>query len=215
MEKEKTKRCRYCKTEIPADAKVCPQCRKKQGIRIWQVVVAVLVVLVVAGALAGGSSGPQAVTGTSEPASGQSEAAGTPAQQAQKTEFSQGETVDLEQVEYTVTGVERTPGTEYDQAREGYEYVIVSIAIENQSDRKISYNPLDWKMVNGNGQEESVTFTIVDTDTALSSGDLNPGGKVEGTITFEEPQGDTALTLNYYASLMSEQPDFQIKLDAQ
>lgn len=33
MKKEKptTKLCKHCKTEIPFDAKVCPQCRKKQG----------------------------------------------------------------------------------------------------------------------------------------------------------------------------------------
>ena len=33
MKKEKptTKICKYCKTEIPYGAKVCPQCRKKQG----------------------------------------------------------------------------------------------------------------------------------------------------------------------------------------
>lgn len=29
--KEGTKLCRYCKTEISASAKVCPQCRRKQG----------------------------------------------------------------------------------------------------------------------------------------------------------------------------------------
>ena len=27
----KTKICKYCKTEIPFDAKVCPHCRKNQG----------------------------------------------------------------------------------------------------------------------------------------------------------------------------------------
>ena len=30
-EKPTTKTCKHCKTEIPYDAKVCPQCRKKQG----------------------------------------------------------------------------------------------------------------------------------------------------------------------------------------
>lgn len=25
---EETKKCKYCKTEIPKDAKVCPNCRK-------------------------------------------------------------------------------------------------------------------------------------------------------------------------------------------
>lgn len=49
----KTKVCKHCQTEIPKKAKVCPQCRKKQGgIMKW-----VLLVLVAAGflgALAGG-----------------------------------------------------------------------------------------------------------------------------------------------------------------
>ena len=48
-----TKVCKHCQTEIPKKAKVCPQCRKKQGgIMKW-----VLLVLVAAGflgALAGG-----------------------------------------------------------------------------------------------------------------------------------------------------------------
>lgn len=30
-EKPTTKLCKYCRTEIPYDAKVCPQCRKKQS----------------------------------------------------------------------------------------------------------------------------------------------------------------------------------------
>ena len=29
MNSEKTKKCKYCKSEIPADARICPQCRKK------------------------------------------------------------------------------------------------------------------------------------------------------------------------------------------
>ena len=56
MSKEKptTKICKYCKTEIPYGAKVCPQCRKKQkgGILKW-VIIAVLALGVI-GAIAGG-----------------------------------------------------------------------------------------------------------------------------------------------------------------
>ena len=32
--KSTTKICKYCKTEIPYDAKICPHCRKKQGMGI-------------------------------------------------------------------------------------------------------------------------------------------------------------------------------------
>lgn len=45
-EKEGTKLCKYCKSEIPAAAKVCPHCRKKQGGKLkWIIIIAVLVVI--------------------------------------------------------------------------------------------------------------------------------------------------------------------------
>lgn len=53
MAKEKTKLCKYCKTEIPADAKICPQCRKKlRGGKLKWVLI-VLLVLAIIGSAAG------------------------------------------------------------------------------------------------------------------------------------------------------------------
>ena len=53
---EKTKKCKYCKTEIPADAKVCPQCRKKlKGGRFKWILLA-LIALCAIGAATGGSN---------------------------------------------------------------------------------------------------------------------------------------------------------------
>ena len=54
-EKPETKTCKHCKTEIPYGAKVCPQCRKKQTMGCLPKVLITLLVLVVLGALAGGS----------------------------------------------------------------------------------------------------------------------------------------------------------------
>lgn len=113
-----------------------------------------------------------------------------------------------------MTNVKKTSGSDFDTAKEGYEYVIVSVKIENKSEEKISYNPFDWQMENSNGQEESTTFTTIDSDTALSSGDLNAGGVVEGTLAFEQPQGDAGLKLNYYANaIFDNEASFKIKLD--
>lgn len=42
-EKQHTKVCKYCKTEIPYDAKVCPQCRKKQGGKLKWILIVILV----------------------------------------------------------------------------------------------------------------------------------------------------------------------------
>ena len=49
MKKEKptTKLCKHCKTEIPYDAKVCPNCRKKQkgGKLKWILIIVVVAVI--------------------------------------------------------------------------------------------------------------------------------------------------------------------------
>ena len=56
-----TKVCKYCKTEIPKDAKVCPNCRKKQGgIGKW-IVIAVIVVALIAAISGGGEDKPKKV----------------------------------------------------------------------------------------------------------------------------------------------------------
>lgn len=61
--KEPTKVCKYCGSEIPENAKVCPNCRKKQkhtGRNIFLIILGVLVVIMVASCIAG--SGPSDVS---------------------------------------------------------------------------------------------------------------------------------------------------------
>ena len=81
MSTEKTKKCKYCKTEIPADAKVCPQCRKKlKGGKLKWVVLIILIGAII-GAVAGESdskSGGSTTTATSSTASEQKKEEATP-----------------------------------------------------------------------------------------------------------------------------------------
>ncbi len=53
---------------------------------------------------------------------------------------------------------------------------------------------------------------MIDTDTALESGDLAPKGKVEGSISFETKKGDANLVLQYYSSFFNDDAAIEIKL---
>lgn len=53
-EKPTTKTCKHCKTEIPYGAKVCPQCRKKQGPGGCLIAIIIVVVIGLIGSCFGG-----------------------------------------------------------------------------------------------------------------------------------------------------------------
>lgn len=130
-----------------------------------------------------------------------------------KTNFIINETAIFKNVHYTVTDVEYSNGDDWDKPSEGKNYVIVTIKIENNSDSNISYNSLDWKMTNSQGQISDETFTTIDNDTNLSSGELSSGGSIIGTIVFEQPINDNSLTLSYYNnSLFDENSTFDVKI---
>lgn len=66
-EKEETKLCKYCKSEIPAGAKICPNCRKKQGKSGCLIaVIAVVVILVLVGIASGGGSDDKTSSSSSQ-----------------------------------------------------------------------------------------------------------------------------------------------------
>lgn len=50
------KKCKYCKSEIDAKAKICPKCHKKQGMPKWLIVIIVIVVLAIIVSASGGES---------------------------------------------------------------------------------------------------------------------------------------------------------------
>jgi hypothetical protein len=114
--------------------------------------------------------------------------------------FKIGDTVQLGDNVLTVTKVDKSAGNEFDKPKQGNEYVIVHVRIENHGKDTIDYNPYDFKLKNSNGQLVDPAVTSIGSDTALDSGQLDPNGKVEGTIAFEAPQGDKGLQLQYTPS---------------
>lgn len=125
--------------------------------------------------------------------------------------YSVGEEATLGNGSVTVTKVEKSNGSTYDKPKSGKEFVIVHVTIKNNGSSNLSYNPFYFKVQNSQGQQEDITFTTVDQDTSLQSGELISGGSVSGTVVFEEPVNDSNLTLIYQDSIWSSK-SIQIKL---
>lgn len=164
-----------------------------------------IIIIVIVGIANIGSNNDNTTTKTS------SSSSTTSAMQNEKTEYNQGEEAILGKGAITITKVEKSQGTQWDKPKSGKEFVIVHLAIENKGNSNLSYNPFYFKMQNSQGQQESMTFTTVDQDTSLQSGELIPGGKVSGTIAFEQPKGDSGLILIYNDSIWSSK-ELKIKL---
>lgn len=199
--------CKYCGALVNKKLKYCPNCHhqlKHPALKVIGIILAVLIGLGIIGSIFGinDSENPNDNANTEK----------TEEVQEEKTVFGVNETANLNGVEYTVTNVERNGGFDYNTPEDGKEYVIVTVNITNNSDEKISYNPLDFKMVNAQGQEDDEAF-VVNLPNELSSGDLTAGGNVTGTLCFEEPAGDTELQLNLYNNgLFDDEPTCSFKL---
>jgi len=100
-----------------------------------------------------------------------------------------------------ISNLKKSQGLEYNQPKAGMEFVIVTVSIKNTGADIISYNPYDYKMQNSKGQITDGAFAMVNNDTALASGSLAVGGSVTGTLVYEQPKNDTALTLIYTGNM--------------
>ena len=51
-----TKLCKFCKTEIPKDAKICPNCKKKQKGKLGIIICIILILVIIGAATSGGNN---------------------------------------------------------------------------------------------------------------------------------------------------------------
>ena len=63
------KKCKYCQTEISNNTKICPNCKKKQGMPKWAIILIVIVVIIFLISFSGGEEPKKETIGntTTEP----------------------------------------------------------------------------------------------------------------------------------------------------
>lgn len=98
-ESKDTKVCKHCQSEIPKKAKICPVCKKKQGLPKWAIVLIVILVLGAIGSASGGNSDNSETTTTSQSSSTNETQDSTP-------EVKEVETESEPEIEYTAVDVD-------------------------------------------------------------------------------------------------------------
>lgn len=224
-EKPETKLCKHCQTEIPYDAKVCPQCRKKvKGGKIKWIIIVIVVLLAIAAAAGGGSSDKETkkvgeVAQTTEPAAVETEAAAseTPDVPTAAEEASSSESEPVEEVQtayyvgdilqdgdmkivYVASGVYEE-SNEFMQPDEGNQYIYLRFAFENTSD-------------NSDASISSFSFNCYADGYAVDdyyggdeslSATLSAGRSTTGCVYFEVPIDAQDIEVEYTTNFFTEE----------
>ncbi len=165
-----------------------------------------IVIIVVIGIAGSGSSDNNSTTQTSSSTT----SSNTKVEDENKI-YNVGEEAILGKGSVTVTKIEKSKGSSFDKPKAGKEFVIIHVTIKNKGTSNLSYNPYYFKLQNSQGQQENITLSTENNDTALNHGELIENGSVSGTIIFEEPINDSNLTLVYQDNLWSNK-SIKIKL---
>ena len=214
-EKPATKLCKYCKTEIPYDAKVCPNCKKSQKPNGCLIAILVVVVLLVLAAVAGGSSSDSSTAASSTAASTAVQADSAAETQtaeptpepteAPKTTYTVGETAEANDVKVTLVNVEQSTGNQYMTPADGNVYVVLEFEIENNSSTDIGISSMlsfeaycDDYSVN-----MDLTANLLYDNKNQLDGNVAAGKKMNGVIGYEVPADFNTLEVKFTPSFWS------------
>ena len=191
------KKCKYCQSDIAANAKICPNCGKKQG-KGKIIAIIIIVVLILFAISSGGSDEPKSNDGKNSSNSSKS------SEDINEKIFNVGEEIEYKNMKLIVNSVNFKSNYQYNNPDEGNEFVEINVTIENVGDSEESYGTYDFSIVNSQGSKTDVDFETYTIDGGLSSGELIAGGKVTGNLVFQVPQNDEKLTLYYSPSFWSK-----------
>ena len=195
MEKKETKLCKHCQTEIPKKAKVCPNCKRRQGgIGCLGVVLLVLGVFIFIGSFGASMSkdkNPEKVGEVQTESQDQNSQTEEPVSNT----FNVGDVVETNNFRITYESAgEYKSDNEFLQPKDGCVYWEFKFKFENISDTDQSVSTMmDWECYTDNSKADQTW--IVD-DNGLD-GKLSAGREAEGAVYFEVPEDAENIELEY------------------
>lgn len=188
-----TKVCKHCQTEIPKKAKVCPNCKKKQGGKLkW--IILVIVALAIIGSVVGGSDDDKKAKKVGEV---EKEEAATEDKETEEVSnvFNVGDVVETDNFIITfISSGQYIEENEFLQPKEGYEYRSFEFKFENTSDSdQVVSSLMDWECYADNSK---VDQAWIGDDNGLDA-TLSSGRTTQGTVYYEVPVNAEKIELEY------------------
>lgn len=199
--KEGTKLCKHCKTEIPMDAKVCPNCRKKQsGFMKWIIIAVIVVIIIVALASGGDSESPSDKNPKKVGESTENTETQNDTKEVNNT-FNVGDIVETSNLKISfLSSGEWKSDNEYMQPEDGKIYYRMEFEFENISDSDQTISSLiDW---NCYADGYSVDQTWIGDDQLDAT--ISPGKKAKGSLYYEVPADAEKIELEYNINYFTE-----------
>lgn len=196
-----TKKCKYCQTDISKKAKICPNCKKKQGgIGKW-IIIAIVVVIIISAIAGGGNSDKDKVADVTPTENSNNTRDDSKKQSTEKTEFSIGEVAEYKDVQVAVLAYEESTGNDWVTPEDGNVFVFANVEITNNSSKEISVSSMlsfdtycdDYKL-----DFSSSALMAASTDNRQQmDGSIAVGKKLNGYLGFEVPADWSTIEINY------------------
>lgn len=185
-----TKKCKYCQSEIDKKAKVCPNCRKKQGGKGKFIVLGIIVFFIIVAVLT--SNNDDTSKSASNDSGSSTEKADTKKADTKKDDIvafgSDGQSEDLSlKVNKVGDKKEITEGSIISYKPDSGKYAIINITIKNTGKEAISLTNGYFKLITADDAEYEPTILIGLDNKYISFESINPGLDITGNLVFEVP----------------------------
>ena len=209
-EKPTTKLCKHCKTEIPAGAKVCPNCRKKQGGPGCLIAIIVFIIVAIAIISSSGKEDDdpnksQSHTQDSTPiknSDDSNESSSTPVNTTEEGDgmIHVGEVLETSKLKVTYVSVaEYVSDNQFLQPKEGYKYIRYEFEIENISNSDHTLTSADFSCYADGYLSDSTYF-----NDSLSIDTISSGRKIKVALYYEVPSDAQEIELEFETSFWTQ-----------
>ena len=208
---KETKLCKYCQTEIPKKAKICPNCRKKQGGKLKWIIIVIVVILLLAMLFGGGGDDEDTTTvDNTTQAENQSNAGGSSEQQGKSEEedgiISVGGTFEVDGLQVSVDDANLDFADYEDELdmytpADGTKYIAVSFTFNNSGDSDKYVSIYDFTCY---ADDTNCEQAYLPDGSDFMNTNLSSGRNVSFTTYYTVPEDAQSIELEYTENVWTD-----------